>query len=55
MYYNMPYAIVKVANGKYKVYNKNNGRVHSKHTTLANAKAQVRLLGFYHGSKLRAK
>jgi hypothetical protein len=41
----MPYVIRKLPKkDEYKVYNKETKVVHSKHTTLANAKAQVRLL-----------
>jgi len=41
----MPYVIRKVPNKNcWQVKNKHNGRVHAKCTTLAKAKAQVRLL-----------
>ena len=41
----MPYKIIKLPNSNlYKVINKNTLQVHSKHTTLALAKKQVRLL-----------
>jgi hypothetical protein len=42
----MPYQIVKVSpyQNIYKVINKDTGIVHSKHTTLLKAKAQIRLL-----------
>lgn len=46
----MPYHIVKVKGG-YSLRNKDNGNVHSKHTSLAKAQAQMRLLeGIEHGS-----
>jgi len=44
----MPYAIVKLRTpyhiSLYKVINKDTGFIHSKHTTLKKAEAQVRLL-----------
>ena len=40
----MPYHITRHGDGSYSVMNVENGRVHSKHTTLEKAKAQVRLL-----------
>jgi hypothetical protein len=42
----MPYQIVKLRpyQNIYKVINKDTGIVHSKHTTLLKAKAQIRLL-----------
>jgi hypothetical protein len=41
----MPYAIRKLPNkNQYKVYNKSNGYIHAKHSTLANAQSQMRLL-----------
>ena len=40
----MPYQIIKNKNGTFKVINRITSRVHSKHTTLANAKAQIRLM-----------
>ena len=39
----MPYKIVKGKLG-YTVKNKDTGKVYAKHTTLANAEAQIRLL-----------
>ena len=39
----MPYAIKKVGDG-YEVLNLDTGKVHAKHTSLARAKAQIRLL-----------
>lgn len=45
----MPYAIKKVKGG-YSVVNKDTGAKHSKHSSLANAQAQMRLLhGVEHG------
>lgn len=45
----MPYRIVK-RDGAYQVVNTQTKKVHAKHTTLARAKAQVRLLrGVEHG------
>ena len=51
----MPYAIVKIRGKKlYKVINPITGRVHSYHTTLKNAKSQVRLLNaIEHGYVIR--
>jgi len=40
----MPYQIIRNKDGTFKVINRITGRVHSKHTTLANAKAQIRLM-----------
>ena len=41
----MPYKIRKLRNkNEYSVYNVDNGYVHAKHTTLAKAQAQIRLL-----------
>lgn len=40
----MPYKIVKLADGKYKVVNSETGTVHAERTTKAKAEAQVRLL-----------
>lgn len=39
----MPYKITKVKGG-YRVKNANTGKVHAKKTTLAKARAQIRLL-----------
>lgn len=45
----MPYIIRKIRNqNQYKVYNPITMMVHSKHTTLEKAKAQVRLLESIH-------
>ncbi len=54
----MPYAIEKISEGKnkgkYRVVNKQTGKVHAKATSKANAEAQVRLmLGVEHGMKPR--
>lgn len=56
----MPYSIVKVTSGKnkgkYRVVNKQTGKVHAKATSKANAEAQVRLMiGVEHGMKPRSK
>ena len=40
----MPYAIHKVKNSRYEVYNPVTGVVHAKHTTLKEATAQIRIL-----------
>jgi len=40
----MPYVIERLPSGKFCVKNKNTGKVHAYHTTLANAQAQVRLM-----------
>lgn len=40
----MPYAIEQISPRRYKVVNTDTGTVHSKSTTLANAKSQIRLL-----------
>ena len=49
----MPYLIKKIKNKNlYKVINKETGDIKSKHTTLENAKKQIRLLnGIKHGFK----
>ena len=39
----MPFQIKKISN-YYKVINKQTGKVYAKHTTLAKAKSQIRLL-----------
>ena len=45
----MPHALLKVSGG-YSVVNTASGKVHSKHTTLPKAEAQLRLLrGVEHG------
>jgi hypothetical protein len=45
----MPYALLKVSGG-YSVVNTASGKIHSKHTTLPKAEAQLRLLrGVEHG------
>jgi hypothetical protein len=40
----MPYKIIKLKLGRFKVVNKKNGRVHAYHTTKKKAEAQLRLL-----------
>ena len=49
----MPYLIKKIKNKNlYKVINKETGDIKSKHTTLENAKKQIKLLnGIKHGFK----
>jgi len=52
----MPYKIVKIGVGKYKVVNSETGAVHAENTTKAKAEAQVRLLeSVEHGMKLKKK
>lgn len=48
----MPYRIIKHAHGDYSVINALSGAVKAKHTTKANAEAQVRLL---HAKERRRK
>jgi hypothetical protein len=50
-YFIMPYSINKLARGSYEVVNSKTGKIHAKHTSLAKAKAQVRLLGMKDGMK----
>ena len=51
----MPFAITKTPSG-YMVRNEHTGQIHAKHTTLAKAKAQVRLLhAIEHGLVPRKK
>ena len=46
----MPYSIEALGNGEYRVINSKTGKIHSSHTTLEKANAQVRLLnGVMHG------
>jgi hypothetical protein len=40
----MPYSIIETKKGHYSVINSQTGKIHAKDTTLANAKAQIRLL-----------
>lgn len=40
----MPYLIRKISKNKYQVLNQDTGKIHAKHTSKANAEAQVRLL-----------
>ena len=48
----MPYSIRPVGEGMYQVINAESGTVHARHTTLAKAEKQVRLLyGLEHGMK----
>jgi hypothetical protein len=44
IYIRMPYQIKKNNDGTYRVINRLTGRVHAYHTSLVNAKAQIRLL-----------
>jgi len=48
----MPYQILKNTDGSYKVINRDTGRVHAKHTTLENARKQVRLMYMIDHKKL---
>jgi hypothetical protein len=50
----MPYAIRKNQDGSYKVVNKESGSVKAAHTSLDNARRQIRLLhGVKHGMRPR--
>ena len=42
--YRMPYTIKKLSTGKYRVKNKQTGKVHAKGTTKTKAEKQVKLL-----------
>jgi len=46
----MPYEIKKLGRGDYEVINKDTGTIHAKHTSLAKAQAQVRLLHMVGGN-----
>ena len=48
----MPYDLVKVSPRKYQVINADTGEIHAKHSTLKNAKAQIRLLNSLKGGAL---
>ena len=41
----MPYVIVPTTDNKFMVKNKITGRIHAYHTTLANARKQIELMG----------
>lgn len=41
----MPFQIIKNKDGTYKVKNLRSGKITAKHTTLQNAKKQIRLIG----------
>ena len=47
----MPYKLLRVGPDSYSVINKKTGRVHSTHSTLENAQAQMRLLYGIEGGK----
>ena len=49
----MPEIIVRLKNGKYQVRNRQTGRIHAKSTTLAKARAQVRLIMYQDWKKKR--
>lgn len=50
----MPYELKRVGKRHYEVINKDTGKIHAKHSTLKNAKAQIRLLeGVDHGMVLK--
>jgi hypothetical protein len=52
----MPYKLIKHKDGTASVKNAETGQYHSKKTTLAKAKAQIRLLqAIDHGFRLRKK
>jgi hypothetical protein len=40
----MPYEVIRIGPGKYKVINKDTGKVHAKGTSKKNADAQVRIM-----------
>ena len=46
----MPYKIYKVKN-YYKVINSKTGRLHSAHTSLPKAKAQIRIMEYFDNNK----
>lgn len=49
--YKMPYKVTRKPNGKYKVINKDTGRVVAKNTTRERATKQIRLLHFIDATK----
>lgn len=52
----MPYAVISVGGGKYKVVNTSTGKIHAEKTTKDKAEAQLRLLrGVEHGMSLASK
>lgn len=52
----MPYELKKISPRRYEVVNSETGMVHAKHTSLKNAKAQIRLLqAVEHGFKPKRK
>ena len=52
----MPYAMISVGGGMFRVVNTSTGKVHAERTTKAKAEAQLRLLrGVEHGMKVRGK
>ena len=52
----MPYGLLPAGRGSYSVVNTSSGKVHSKHTTLEKAEAQMKLLrGIEHGMVPRGR
>ena len=51
----MPYDLVKVSPQKYQVINADTGEIHAKHSTLKNAKSQIRLLNSLKGGALSGR
>ena len=51
----MPFELVKVSPQRYEVKNKLTGKIHAYHSTLKNAKAQIRLLGSLEGGAITGK
>lgn len=51
----MPYDLVKISPRKYQVINTDTGEIHAKHSTLKNAKAQIRLLNSLKGGALSGR
>jgi len=51
----MPYELIKISPRRYQVINSETGVVHAKHSTLKNAKAQIRLLDSLEGGALTGK
>jgi hypothetical protein len=53
--YIMPFELVRVSPERYEVKNKLTGKIHAYHSTLKNAKAQIRLLGSLEGGAITGK
>ena len=47
----MPYKIIKKSNGRYKVINKDTGKIHASNSTLKNAEKQIRLMEYLDNRK----